>query len=284
MEEKLNSPYTASFSLLSNSTALRPSAFTVPVAQEIDLNSPATMIGQCTEMIQMAMQQKVAPTHPWPPHNQPGTIECPFASELLGLKRTRTIVCRNRPSWLTEQDSRLTVEKALAKASHWNIEGMWNLATSRLDTAALRLCLKLRHRQELAATSILTVPSRTARKRILDLADSLIEAGDDDAKEEKAKDEKDPLLEKEALIPRWKTLALVDSKEAWPGRIVYKWAAFSQNTHDWNPHRPGCQTHILSEHAPKLLESWRKTWYGQLRQHVNQTTVDRGAKNILQGG
>ena len=40
------------------------------------------------------------------------------------------------PSWLTEADRRLTVEKALATAGLWNIDGMWDLATSRLDTGA----------------------------------------------------------------------------------------------------------------------------------------------------
>ena len=83
-----------------------------------------------------------------------------------------------------------------------------------------------------------------------------------------------PKFSKEALIPHWKTLALVDSKEAWLGRIVYKGAAFSQNTTAGTPKDWVCEIHIPLEHAPKLLESWRKLWYDQLRQQVNQATVN----------
>ena len=68
------------------------------------------------------------------------------------------------PSWLTEADRRLTVEKALATAGLWNIDGMWDLATSCLDTRAPG-------KMELSATSILTVASLTVRKRILEVAD-----------------------------------------------------------------------------------------------------------------
>ncbi|CAE7316422.1 unnamed protein product [Symbiodinium sp. CCMP2592] len=73
---------------------------------------------------------------------------------------------------------------------------------------------------------------------------------------------------KEPLVPRWKTLALVDSKEAWLGRIVYRRGTLT----DWE-----CEIHIPEEHAEKLLETWRRIWYDQLRQQVNQTTVEQEA-------
>ena len=59
--------------------------------------------------------------------------------------------------------------------------------------------------------------------------------------------------------------------------IVYKRAAFSQNTTAGTVTDRVCEIHIPSEHAPKLLESWRKAWYDQLRQQVNQTTVEQEA-------
>ena len=40
------------------------------------------------------------------------------------------------PSGSQRPDRRLTAKKALAKAGLWNIDGMWDLATSRLDTGA----------------------------------------------------------------------------------------------------------------------------------------------------
>ena len=57
MEKRLNAPQASSSVHLP--TALQPSSFTVPIKQGVDLSTSAT-VGQCMEMIQMAMQQKVA--------------------------------------------------------------------------------------------------------------------------------------------------------------------------------------------------------------------------------
>ncbi|CAE6947398.1 unnamed protein product [Symbiodinium sp. CCMP2592] len=353
LEARMDAPQSSAAVLIP--TQLQPQSFTVPLAQGVDLNAPAT-VGQCMELVQMAMQQKVAPalgavysslsTSQVRTNERVGNLEQQVRALRIRTawaekdmlfsqieQAKRTIVCRNFPTWQTEADRRLTVEKALAKAGLWNIDGMWDLATTRLDTGTPG-------KPELSATSILTVPSLTVRKRILEVSDRVYPwyfhqekpgTGEEPKEPEDAQDgsegtaEKTPAessqaagskepaktyeykgggpvklspgvtqferrlasplqglmnayraafskFTKEPLVPRWKTLALVDSKEAWLGRIVYRRGGPSQTTStgtltDWE-----CEIHIPEEHATKLLETWRSIWYDQLRQQVNQTT------------
>ncbi|CAE7270747.1 unnamed protein product [Symbiodinium sp. CCMP2592] len=346
LEARMDAPESSAAVLIP--TQLQPQSFTVPVAQGLDLNAPAT-IGQCMELVQMAMQQKVAPalgavysslsTSQVRTNERVGNLEQQVRALRIRTawaekdmlfaqieQAKRTIVCRNFPTWQTEADRRLTVEKALAKAGLWNIDGMWDLTTTRLDTGKPG-------QPELSAISILTVPSLTIRKRILeekkatadepkdsDEAKASTEgtAEPDTADPSEAAEPKEPAksyeykgggpvklspgvtqferrlasplqglmnayrsafskFTKEPLVPRWKTLALVDSKEAWLGRIVYRRGVPSQTTStgtltDWE-----CEIHIPEEHSARLLESWRSIWYDQLRQQVNQTTVEQEA-------
>ncbi|CAE7249537.1 ZIFL1 [Symbiodinium sp. CCMP2592] len=358
LEARMDAPQSSAAVLIP--TQLQPQSFTVPLAQGVDLNAPAT-VGQCMELVQMAMQQKVAPalgavysslsTSQVRTNERVGNLEQQVRALRIRTawaekdmlfsqieQAKRTIVCRNFPTWQTEADRRLTVEKALAKAGLWNIDGMWDLATTRLDTGTPG-------KLELSATSILTVPSLTVRKRILEVSDRVYPwyfhqekpgTGEEPKEPEDAQDGSDGTAEKtpaessqaagskepaktyeykgggpvklspgvtqferrlasplqglmnayraafskftkEPLVPRWKTLALVDSKEAWLGRIVYRRGGPSQTTStgtltDWE-----CEIHIPEEHATKLLETWRSIWYDQLRQQVNQTTVEQEA-------
>ncbi|CAE7817373.1 unnamed protein product [Symbiodinium sp. CCMP2592] len=358
LEARMDAPQSSAAVLIP--TQLQPQSFTVPLAQGVDLNAPAT-VGQCMELVQMAMQQKVAPalgavysslsTSQVRTNERVGNLEQQVRALRIRTawaekdmlfsqieQAKRTIVCRNFPTWQTEADRRLTVEKALAKAGLWNIDGMWDLATTRLDTGTPG-------KPELSATSILTVPSLTVRKRILEVADRVYPwyfhqekpgTTEEPKEPEEANEgsegtaEKTPAASsqaagskeeaqtyeykgggpvklspgvtqferrlasplqglmnayraafskftKEPLVPRWKTLALVDSKEAWLGRIVYRRGGPSQTTStgtltDWE-----CEIHIPEEHANKLLETWRSIWYDQLRQQVNQTTVEQEA-------
>ncbi|CAE7750267.1 unnamed protein product [Symbiodinium sp. CCMP2592] len=333
MEARMDAPQSSAAVLIP--TQLQPQSFTVPLAQGVDLNAPAT-VGQCMELVQMAMQQKVAPAL--------GAVYSSLSTsqvrtnERVGNLEQQVRALRIRTAWAEKADRRLTVEKALAKAGLWNIDGMWDLATTRLDTGTPG-------KPELSATSILTVPSLTVRKRILEVSDRVYPwyfhqekpgTGEESKEPEDAKDgseetaEKTPAessqaagskepaqtyeykgggpvklspgvtqferrlasplqglmnayraafskFTKEPLVPRWKTLALVDSKEAWLGRIVYRRGGPSQTTStgtltDWE-----CEIHIPEEHATKLLETWRSIWYDQLRQQVNQTTVEQEA-------
>ncbi|CAE6911337.1 ZIFL1 [Symbiodinium sp. CCMP2592] len=310
LEARMDAPQSSAAVLIP--TQLQPQSFTVPLAQGVDLNAPAT-VGQCMELVQMAMQQKVAPalgavysslsTSQVRTNERVGNLEQQVRALRIRTawaekdmlfsqieQAKRTIVCRNFPTWQTEADRRLTVEKALAKAGLWNIDGMWDLATTRLDTGTPG-------KPELSATSILTVPSLTIRKRILEVSDRVYPWYFHQEKSPEGTAEKTPAASsqaagskeeaqtyeykgggpvklspgvtqferrlasplqglmnayraafskftKEPLVPRWKTLALVDSKE---------------------------------EHANKLLETWRSIWYDQLRQQVNQTTVEQEA-------
>ncbi|CAE7352058.1 ZIFL1 [Symbiodinium sp. CCMP2592] len=340
LEARMDAPQSSAAVLIP--TQLQPQSFTVPLAQGVDLNAPAT-VGQCMELVQMAMQQKVAPALGAVRTNERVSnleqqvralrIRTAWAEKDMPFAQIeqakRTIVCRNFPTWQTEADRRLTVEKALAKAGLWNIDGMWDLTTTRLDTGTPG-------KPELSATSILTVPSLTIRKRILEVADRVYpwyfhqekpgttdEAKDSSegtaekttAESSQAAGSKEeaktyeyrgggpvklspgvtqferrlasPLHQglmnayraafskfaKEPLVPRWKTLALVDSKEAWLGRIVYRRGSLTDDLH----RNPECEIHIPEEHANKLLETWRSIWYDQLRQQVNQTTVEQEA-------
>ncbi|CAE7691099.1 ZIFL1 [Symbiodinium sp. CCMP2592] len=338
LEARMDAPQSSAAVLIP--TQLQPQSFTVPLAQGVDLNAPAT-VGQCMELVQMAMQQKVAPAL-GAVYSSLSTSQVRTNERVSNLEQQvralrirtawaekdmlfaqieqakRTIVCRNFPTWQTEADRRLTVEKALAKAGLWNIDGMWDLTTTRLDTGTPG-------KPELSATSIVTVPSLTIRKRILEVADRVYPwyfhqekpgTTEEPKEPDEAKDSSEGTAEKtkaessqaagskeeaktrlasplqglmnayraafskfakEPLVPRWKTLALVDSKEAWLGRIVYRRGVPSQTTStgtltDWE-----CEIHIPEEHANKLLETWRSIWYDQLRQQVNQTTVEQEA-------
>ncbi|CAE7424356.1 ZIFL1 [Symbiodinium sp. CCMP2592] len=305
LEARMDAPESSAAVLIP--TQLQPQSFTAPVAQGVDLNAPAT-VGQCMELVQMAMQQKVAPAL-GAVYSSLSTSQVRTNERVSNLEQQvralrirtawaekdmlfaqieqakRTIVCRNFPTWQTEADRRLTVEKALAKAGLWNIDGMWDLTTSRLDTGTPG-------KLELSDTSILTVPSLTVRRRMEE--HTQVEEAKDSPEGTAEKTTADPSqaagskeeaktyeykgggpvklspgvtqferrlaspvqglmnayraafskFAKEPLVPRWKTLALVDSKE---------------------------------EHAEKLLETWRRIWYDQLRQQVNQTTVEQEA-------
>ncbi|CAE7238723.1 ZIFL1 [Symbiodinium sp. CCMP2592] len=324
LEARMDAPQSSAAVLIP--TQLQPQSFTVPLAQGVDLNAPAT-VGQCMELVQMAMQQKVAPalgavysslsTSQVRTTERVGNLEQQVRALRIRTawaekdmlfsqieQAKRTIVCRNFPTWQTEADRRLTVEKALAKAGLWNIDGMWDLATTRLDTGTPG-------KPELSATSILTVPSLTEKPGTTEEPKKPEEANEGSegtaektpAASSQAAGSKEtaqtyeykgggpvklspgvtqferrlasPLqglmnayraafskFTKEPLVPRWKTLALVDSKEAWLGRTLTDWE---------------CEIHIPEEHASKLLETWRSIWYDQLRQHVNQTTVEQEA-------
>ncbi|CAE7433079.1 ZIFL1 [Symbiodinium sp. CCMP2592] len=173
LEARMDAPQSSAAVLIP--TQLQPQSFTVPLAQGVDLNAPAT-VGQCMELVQMAMQQKVAPalgavysslsTSQVRTNERVGNLEQQVRALRIRTawaekdmlfsqieQAKRTIVCRNFPTWQTEADRRLTVEKALAKAGLWNIDGMWDLATTRLDTGTPG-------KPELSATSILTVSDR----------------------------------------------------------------------------------------------------------------------------
>ena len=94
MEERFNAPQASSSVHLP--AALQPSSFTVPIEQGLDLNAPAT-VGQCMEMIQMAMQQKVAPAM--------GAVYAPLATsqaktnERVGLLEQEVRALRTRTAW-----------------------------------------------------------------------------------------------------------------------------------------------------------------------------------------
>ena len=77
-------------------------------------------------------------------------------------------------------------------------------------------------------------------------------------------------------VPKWKTLILTDQGGSRFGRVLYSRRHSSLTGTTGNPEDWIC-TVQLPEHKDVLLSTWREVWYDQLRQQVNQTTVEQQA-------
>ena len=82
---------------------------------------------------------------------------------------------------------------------------------------------------------------------------------------------------KVSYIPKWKTLTLLDDKEAWTGRVrctrTETSTGFANSQHgkacpssDWK-----CEVLIPTETYKQVMEQWCKTWSAQVRQQIMYT-------------